>query len=74
VMKLVAFPQVPHQQTDRISCFEIAVALARSKLIRVSFTSVEDSPIGETRLNHNLDFDDEDPTTLVGRLYVHTND
>jgi len=58
MMQLLVIPQIPHQQTDRIRRFEIAVALARSKLIRVSLASVKDNPLGETQLDYNLDFDD----------------
>jgi len=71
---LLVVPQIPHQQTDRIRRFEIAISLTRSKLIRVRFASVKDCSLRETRLDHNLDFDDKDPTALVGRLYIHTNE
>ena len=36
--------------------------------------SVKDRPFGKTRLDHNLDFDDKDPTKIVGRLYVHADE
>lgn len=72
-MKLLVIPQIPDQQTDGISCFEVAVPMTRSKLIRVRLASVKDSSLRKTRMNHNLDFDDRNPTKLVGRLNIHTN-
>ena len=47
--------------------------MASSELIGVSFASVKDSPLGKARLNHNLDFNNQNTTKLIGRLDVHAD-
>ena len=44
-----------------------------SKLIGVSFAGVKDSSLGETRLDHNLDFNNKNPTKLIGRIHIHAD-